>query len=124
MNLDNYNPFKPHLFIDSKEQIIYYNYINKLGYYIPKDKMNKYYVFSTDIGGKDQFKAGIQIRESSDLIHWRFVGRAFSDGVLKEAYDWTEAKGLWAPEVVKMNGKFYLYYAASQFGKTQSFIYL
>ena len=46
MNLDNYNPFKPHLFIDSKEQVIYYNYINKLGYYIPKDKMNKYYAFS------------------------------------------------------------------------------
>ena len=46
MNLDNYNPFKPHLFIDSKEQVIYYNYINKLGYYIPKEKMNKYYAFS------------------------------------------------------------------------------
>jgi len=83
---------------------------------------DKYYVFSTDTGGKDQFKAGIQIRESSDLIHWTFVGRAFSDGVPKEAHDWTEAKGLWAPEVVKMNGQFYLYYAASQFGKTQSFI--
>ncbi|WP_062320537.1 arabinan endo-1,5-alpha-L-arabinosidase [Halolactibacillus sp. JCM 19043] len=81
-----------------------------------------YYVFSTDTGGKDHVKAGIQIRQSPDLIHWTFVGRAFSDGVPREAYNWTEANGLWAPEVVKMNGKFYLYYAASQFGKTQSFI--
>ena len=46
MNLDNYNPFKTHLFVDSKEQVIYYNYFNKFGYYIPKESMNKYYAFS------------------------------------------------------------------------------
>lgn len=81
-----------------------------------------YYVFSTDTGSKGDFKAGIQIRQSSDLIHWTFVGRAFTDGVPKEAKEWTDAKGLWAPEVVKMNGRYYMYYSASQFGKTQSFI--
>lgn len=44
--LDNYNPFKTHLFIDHKEQVIYYDYQNKMGYYIPDDKINKYYVYS------------------------------------------------------------------------------
>ncbi|WP_052000959.1 arabinan endo-1,5-alpha-L-arabinosidase [Gracilibacillus halophilus] len=81
-----------------------------------------YYVFSTDaeMGGDGQ--AGIQIRKSSDLIHWQWVTRAFSEGVPKEAKQWTGAKGLWAPEIIKMNGQYYMYYAASQFGKTQSFI--
>lgn len=80
-----------------------------------------YYVFSTDAQfGKTQ-KAGIQIRKSQDLINWQWVGRAF-DGVPKEAEQWTGAKGLWAPEVVKYGDKYYMYYAASQFGKTQSFI--
>jgi arabinan endo-1,5-alpha-L-arabinosidase len=65
-------------------------------------EVDKYYVFSTDTGGRDHFKAGIQIRKSSGLIHWRFVARAFSDGVLKEAYDWAEAKGLWVGEIVRL----------------------
>lgn len=81
-----------------------------------------YYVFSTDTGGENNFKAGIQIRKSKDLINWEFVGRAFASGVPEEAFQWTGAKGLWAPEVVKINNKYHLYYAASQFGQTQSFI--
>lgn len=81
-----------------------------------------YYVFSTDTGGKDSFKPGLQIRKSRDLINWEFVGRALKGGVPKGAQAWTGAKGLWAPEVVKMNNRYYLYYAASQFGKTQSYI--
>lgn len=81
-----------------------------------------YYVFSTDTGGRDNFKAGIQIRKSKDLINWEWVGRAFADGVPQEAYQWSGAEGLWAPEVVKMNDIYYMYYSASQFGKTQSFI--
>ncbi|MCZ0702459.1 arabinan endo-1,5-alpha-L-arabinosidase [Natronobacillus azotifigens] len=81
-----------------------------------------YYVFSTDTGGKDNFMAGVQIRRSKDLINWDWVGRAFERGVPDEAYAWTGAKGLWAPEVVKYADVYYMYYAASQFGKTQSFI--
>jgi arabinan endo-1,5-alpha-L-arabinosidase len=80
-----------------------------------------YYVFSTDaqIGGEP--KPGIQIRKSKDLIRWKWVGRAFDD-VPRDAKQWTGAKGLWAPDVVKYGDTYYLYYAASQFGKNQSFI--
>lgn len=81
-----------------------------------------YYVFSTDTGSKDHFKAGIQIRKSKDLVNWQWVGRAFKEGVPQEAFEWTGARGLWAPEVTKYNGVYHMYYAASQFGKTQSFI--
>ncbi|WP_163580268.1 arabinan endo-1,5-alpha-L-arabinosidase [Gracilibacillus saliphilus] len=81
-----------------------------------------YYVFSTDAQFGGEFKAGIQIRKSKDLINWQWVGRAFSEGVPEEAKQWTGAKGLWAPEVVKYDDKYFMYYAASQFGKTQSFI--
>lgn len=80
-----------------------------------------YYVFSTDakVGGHPT--GGIQIRKSKDLIKWEWVGHAF-DRIPEEAYEWTGAKGLWAPDVAKYGDTYYLYYAASQFGKTQSFI--
>ncbi|KAB8137612.1 family 43 glycosylhydrolase [Gracilibacillus oryzae] len=81
-----------------------------------------YYVFSTDAQFKGDFCSGIQIRKSNDLINWEWVGYAFENGVPAEAESWTGAKGLWAPEIVKFNQKYYMYYAASQFGKTQSFI--
>jgi arabinan endo-1,5-alpha-L-arabinosidase len=81
-----------------------------------------YYVFSTDAQNGGEFKAGIQIRKSQDLINWTFVGRAFAEGVPETAKKWTGANGLWAPEVVNYGDTYYMYYAASQFGKTQSFI--
>ncbi|WP_186578115.1 arabinan endo-1,5-alpha-L-arabinosidase [Aquibacillus kalidii] len=80
-----------------------------------------YYVFSTDAQHGGDFKAGIQIRKSKDLINWEWVGRALN-GVPEEAEKWTGAKGLWAPDVTKFGDTYYLYYAASQFGSTQSFI--
>lgn len=85
-----------------------------------------YYVFSTDrqVGrerGDTPIRAGAQIRRSRNLIEWEWVGRAF-DGVPEEAYCWTHAKTLWAPDCVKFGDTYYLYYVASQFGKNQSFI--
>lgn len=80
-----------------------------------------YYVFSTDAKYGGPPTGGIQIRMSKDLIEWEFVGHAFQE-IPKDAYDWTGAKGLWAPEVVKFGDTYFLYYAASQFGKNQSFI--
>jgi len=80
-----------------------------------------YYVFSTDAQVGGTFKPGIQIRKSKDLMNWQWVGRAFDD-VPDTAREWTGAKGLWAPDVVKFGDTYFLYYAASQFGKTQSLI--
>lgn len=85
-----------------------------------KDK-DWYYVFSTDAQVSGVFKPGLQIRKSKDLINWQWVGRAFDD-IPEPAQKWTGAKGLWAPDVVKFGNTYFLYYAASQFGKTQSFI--
>ncbi|MFD1848601.1 arabinan endo-1,5-alpha-L-arabinosidase [Oceanobacillus bengalensis] len=80
-----------------------------------------YYVFSTDAQIEGEAKPGIQIRKSRDLINWQWVGRAFNE-VPPPAKEWTGAKGLWAPDVTKFGETYYLYYAASQFGKSQSFI--
>lgn len=80
-----------------------------------------YYVFSTDAQEGGIFKAGIQIRKSKDLVNWQWVGRAFLELPIA-AKRWTGASGLWAPEITKFGDTYYLYYAASQFGKNQSFI--
>ncbi len=75
---------------------------------------NTWYVFST--GG------GLQIRTSTDLIHWRLSGVVFS-----KIPSWiTQAEGnitdLWAPDISYANGVYHLYYAGSQFGKNTSVI--
>lgn len=80
-----------------------------------------YYVFSTDAKVDGEAKGGIQIRKSKDLINWEWVGHAFEQ-IPQQAYEWTGAKGLWAPDVVKYGDRYFLYYAASQFGTNQSFI--
>lgn len=80
-----------------------------------------YYVFSTDADISGKPGSGVQVRKSKDLIHWEWVGHAF-EGVPYEAKEWTQAEGLWAPDVTKIGDTYYLYYAASQFGKTRSFI--
>jgi arabinan endo-1,5-alpha-L-arabinosidase len=90
-----------------------------------------YYVFSTDYEvAHDKPTAGIQVRRSKDLINWEWVGRAFNgvpasaqtylDSVVKDATK--KVDRLWAPEIVKMGTKFYLYYCASEFGTKNSYI--
>ncbi|MDT8719147.1 arabinan endo-1,5-alpha-L-arabinosidase [Clostridium sp. 19966] len=80
-----------------------------------------YYVFSTDarIGGS--VAPGIEVRKSKDMINWQYVGQALK-GVPAEAEEWTGAQGLWAPDVTKIGEYYYLYYAASSFGKNTSYI--
>lgn len=80
-----------------------------------------YYLYNTDVRVAGTPRAGIMVRKSRDLIHWDWVGYAL-DGVPKPAGEWTGATGLWAPDVAKLGDKYYLYYAASQFGTNQSFI--
>ena len=80
-----------------------------------------YYVFSTDYMVGAPPTPGIQIRKSRDLIHWEFVGRVF-DQVSQEAWDWTHGTTFWAPNVIQMNGKYYLYYSVSEVGKRNSYI--
>ncbi len=72
-----------------------------------------YYVFSTG--------PGITIYRSDDLEHWRWVGRAFEGEP-----DWARtvvpdfSGHLWAPDIFEHDGKWYLYYSVSAFGKNTS----
>lgn len=80
-----------------------------------------YYVFSTDYMVGAPPTPGIQIRKSKDLIQWEFVGRVF-DHVSTEGLEWTKGNTFWAPAVIEMNNKFYLYYSVSEVGKRNSYI--
>lgn len=85
---------------------------------IIKDE-DTYYLFSTDT--EQPKTSGVPIRSSKDLIHWNFEKSALS-GVPKEAKTWSDAVGLWAPEIIKVDDEFRMYYSASTFGSTTSFI--
>ena len=72
-----------------------------------------YYVFSTG--------PGITYYESKDMVNWQLTGRVFPD---EPSWARRVAPGfnghLWAPDIYQKNGKFYLYYSASAFGKNTS----
>jgi arabinan endo-1,5-alpha-L-arabinosidase len=74
-----------------------------------------YYVFSTG--------PGITIYRSSDLEHWQWIGRVFEtepDWARQTVPDFN--RHLWAPDVFEKNGRYYLYYSVSAFGKNTSVI--
>ncbi|KAJ3523196.1 hypothetical protein NM688_g8766 [Phlebia brevispora] len=82
---------------------------------ICKDYNGTYWVFSTG--------TGIDIRSSPDRIHWTYEGAVFPDGS-----PWADGYAvdnfLWAPDCTYINGEFWLYYAASTSGSTESAIFL
>ena len=73
--------------------------------YIKYDK-GYYYLFAT---GEAQDGRFVPIYRSKNLVKWEFVRGAVS-GSAKT--DWNY-KHFWAPEVLKVKGKYYLYYTAS-----------
>jgi len=73
-----------------------------------------YYLFST--------RAGIAIRCSSDLIHWRLCGDVFAHLPEWAVKDVPGLRGLWAPDVSYFNRQYHLYYSVSTFGSNRSSI--
>ncbi len=74
-----------------------------------------YYLFSTG--------PGVTIYTSTDKVHWRQSGRVFKSQpswARKVAPDFNGH--LWAPDIIKHNDKFYLYYSVSAFGQNTSAI--
>lgn len=74
-----------------------------------------YYVYSTG--------SGIPVRRSEDLIHWEVIGRVFAEDVPA----WAAAavpgsKGIWAPDISYVEGRYHLYYSVSTFGSNRSVI--
>lgn len=80
-----------------------------------------WYVFST---GSTEGDGNIQIRRSVDGLDWESLGEVWTKKPewLVEAVP--GVSNLWAPEVIKHDGTWYLYYAASTFGSNQSVIAL
>ncbi|HEU5015658.1 MAG TPA: family 43 glycosylhydrolase [Roseiflexaceae bacterium] len=75
---------------------------------------NYWYLYCTKDPLNDQDRApggdfnfhNISMHRSLDLVHWTYMGDAFST-----VPSWGEAtSGMWAPEVDYFNGKYYLYY--------------
>lgn len=76
---------------------------------------NSFYIFAT---GK-----GLPIYHSTDLVQWTAVGTVFDTPVpswSKKAVPETE--GIWAPDIVKLNDKYFVYYSVSSFGSQRSVI--
>ena len=86
-----------------------------------KDSNGRYYVYSTDVGAAAG--VGVQIKKSSDLIHWKYLGHALEQ-VPQEALNWASPSNLWAPDIIKVGDTYRLYYAASSFGSQKSVIML
>ena len=74
-----------------------------------------YYVFSTGMG--------ITYYESKDMENWKLTGRVFKDEPSWAKRVASDFGGhIWAPDVYHKNGKFYVYYSVSAFGKNTSAI--
>ncbi|AQQ08299.1 Intracellular endo-alpha-(1-_5)-L-arabinanase [Sedimentisphaera cyanobacteriorum] len=79
------------------------------------DGQGTYYIFAT---GK-----GLPFYRSDDLVEWKRAGTVFDKPVpqwSKKAIPQTE--GIWAPDIVKLNDKYYVYYSVSSFGSQRSVI--
>lgn len=72
-----------------------------------------YYLFATGRAPDGRF---IQIYRSKDIANWEFVRGAVARG---PEGAWNR-KNFWAPEVYKIDGKYYLYYTASTEGTPQN----
>ena len=96
-----------------------------------------FYMYSTDAIYKENreeaVKAGvplgyIQVRKSTDLVNWKFVGWAFPE-IPQEAVSHVRrnaggegATNIWAPYLTEYNGKYRLYYCVSAFAKSVSYL--
>ncbi|MGH3584779.1 MAG: arabinan endo-1,5-alpha-L-arabinosidase [Pseudonocardia sp.] len=83
-------------------------------------KGEDWYVFST--GEPDKDGGTIQIRSSPDGHDWTYRGTLWDEipGWIQEAVP--GVNNLWAPEIFKNGGTYYMYYAASTWGKNTSVI--
>ncbi|KRF03997.1 hypothetical protein ASH00_15195 [Arthrobacter sp. Soil782] len=94
---------------------------------VVRDDDGTYYLFSTDaVANSANIPAGVHVRSSPDLLEWTYRGTAL-DGVPEPAFEWSGAKGLWAPEVVRWpsaagENRWHMYYSASTFGSSTSAI--
>ncbi len=76
----------------------------------PKSKM--FYAYGTaDNWGDGKGQRLVSILQSTDLVSWTWIGTAFPTKP-----SWKVEGGIWAPDVVQLNGKYIMYYAYSTWG--------
>ena len=78
---------------------------------------NVYHVFSTGHGARL-----IETKSSKDLVRW-----VAGEPLFKTIPDWAQkavpgTKGMWAPDIAFVNGRWRLYYSVSTFGSNRSAI--
>ncbi len=88
-----------------------------------------YYCYSTDstMSGNSNRGVGIQIRRSTNLVDWEYIGLALDSDSVSEAQllaDGSYCTGFWAPSINYVNGEYRLYYSVSSYGSSRSRIYL
>jgi len=69
---------------------------------------NYYYLYATED------THNVPIYRSADLVKWRYMGTAFTDAT--RPMDMVPNGGIWAPDIVYLNGKYLLYYSKSTWG--------
>jgi arabinan endo-1,5-alpha-L-arabinosidase len=74
----------------------------------------RWYVFSTH--------DGVQVRVSPDRRHFTRVGPAFPHGTALAAQYTGDPMEIWAPDVSRHGGTYWMYYAVSSFGSNNSAI--
>jgi arabinan endo-1,5-alpha-L-arabinosidase len=79
---------------------------------------NTYYSYSTDVCYGADIRAGIQIRKSTDLIKWDYMGWVFNQlpaqgSAFITSSGSTPFNSLWAPYIMKVGSEYRLYYSLS-----------
>ena len=76
-----------------------------------------YYIYATG--------EGIPIRRSTDLVHWQRIGRVFPGATPSWAQGAVPGTQYpWAPDILRIDNRYFLYYALSTFGGQHSVIAL
>ncbi len=78
-----------------------------------QDDDGTYYVYSTDAAAGNAGKKGLQIRKSSDLVHWECLDKSMiQDNWDEQWLAWCNFNDItassWAPTVIKQNGLYYM----------------
>lgn len=87
---------------------------------------NKYFMYGTGFGTADGAVVGLTLNYSTDLYSWtKNYKSVFPNGIWPSWIN-TKVPGFggvfWAPDIIFMNGQYYLYYSASVFGAATSVI--
>ncbi|OYD07303.1 arabinan endo-1,5-alpha-L-arabinosidase [Paludifilum halophilum] len=83
---------------------------------------DQYYVFSTGDPDGAVGNGNIQIRTSTDMRNWEYIGTVFDQIPSWITDELGSIPNLWAPDIHYMNGRYHLYYSGSTFGSNHSVI--